>query len=213
MWKKATIVVLSIMFLSSAFPLHQAMGQPPTTVSVQMAKTSGFNRGDTLSANVTIANVIDLYAWQFYLYYQSSVLNATSVVEGNFLKATGVDTVYITREFTDNYNATYGRMFVECTRWGNVKGVDGSGTLATVTFKAVGAGPSVLHLDTVKLIDSASPFGNLIPFTLVDNEVTVVPEFPSLVILPLFMIATLVSLVAFRRRRSIDTSCPKLTVS
>jgi hypothetical protein len=52
--------------------------------------------------------------------------------------------------------------------------VDGSGTLATITFKGVGSGPSVLHfgggLLPLKLFDSAN---QLIPFTLIDGLVYV----------------------------------------
>jgi hypothetical protein len=209
MLKKAAIVVLFIMFLSSTFPLHQTMGQPETTVSVQPEKTSGLNQGDTFSTNITVSNVTNLYAWQFYLYYQSSVINGTYVNEGPFLKAENVSTYFFVSNFTDNYNATHGLIYVSCTRIGHMTGANGSGALATVTFKAISAGASVLHLDTVKLLDSAEPYGNLIPFTLVDNEVTVVSEFPSPAILPLVMIATLVSLVAFRRRK-VPGAKPKL---
>lgn len=194
MWKNAIIVVLSIIFLSSAFPLHQAMGQPTATPSVQLTATSVLNQDATFSTNITVSNVTDLYAWQVSLYYKSSVLNGTRVDEGPFLKAEGAATGFIISNFTDNYNPTQGYILIACARLGNVKGLNGSGTLATLTFKAVGTGSDVLQIGTTgpfstELDDSN---GNPMPFTVVD-------EFPALAILPLFMIATLVSLVAFRR--------------
>jgi hypothetical protein len=201
MLKNAIIVVVSIIFLSSAFSLNKAMGQPTATVGVQLAATSGLNQGDTFSTNITVSDVTDLYGWQVSLYYPSSVLNGTRVDEGPFLKAGGASTYFLISNFTDNYNATHGYMLFACTRLGNVVGENGSGTLATVTFKAAGVGPSVLHIDTTGPINTqlANSNGNMISFTTVDGEVTVIPEFPSLAILPLFMIATLVSLVAFRK--------------
>jgi hypothetical protein len=194
MWKNAIILVLSIIVLSSAFSLRQAMGQPTATPSVQLTTTSVLNQNDTFSTNVTVSNVTDLFGWQVSLYYNSSVLNGTHVDEGPFLKVDGTGTYFIVSNFTDNYNPTKGYILVSCARLGNVAGVNGSGTLATLTFKAVGTGSDVLQFDTTgpfstELDDSN---GNPMHFTAVD-------EFPALAILPLFMIATLVSLVAFRR--------------
>jgi hypothetical protein len=165
----ATLVVtLSLTFLSPLLSLRVGIGNgsPTTTLSVQPAGTAGITPGQLFSINITVSNVSDLYAWQFYLYYQSSVLNGTSIDQGPFLT---VPSYFIITDFTDNYNATHGYMYVSCTRVGNVSGVNGDGTLATVTFKAVGAGSSILHLDNTRLTDSTHPFGNLIPHTLVDG--------------------------------------------
>jgi len=197
MEKSVIIVVLSVIFLSSAFALHQAMGQPTAIVGVQVVQ----NQDGTYSANITVSNVTDLYAWNVGLYYKSSVLNATQAVEGPFLKAGGAEPLFIRANFTDRYNSTDGYILMSCARPNPFLGINGSGTLATVTFNAVGAGSSVVHIDTsgpfpTELDDSN---GNPISYTAVDGQVNVIPEFPSLAILPLFMIATLVSLVAFRR--------------
>ena len=206
MRKTVIILVLSIMFLSSVFALHQVMGQPTATVSVQTVQ----NQDGTYLANITVSNVNDLYGWQVSLYYPSSILNGTQVVEGPFLKAEVSSTYFLISNFTNNYNATYGWILVTCTCLGNVPGVSGSGTLATVTFNTVGTGSAVLHIDKTgtQLEDSNE---NLLPFATVDGEVSVVPEFPSLAILPLFMIATLVSLIAFRKWK-VNGAKPKLVV-
>jgi hypothetical protein len=192
MWKNAIIAVLSIIFLSSAVPLHQAMGQPTATPSVQLTATSVLNQDVTFSTNITVSNVTDLYGWAVSLYYKSSVLNGTHVDEGPFLKAEGASTYLIVSNFTDNYNSTHGYMYVSCTRLGYVAGVNGSGTLGTLTFKAVGTGSDVLQFDTTGPLSTELYDSNGNPIAFID-------EFPSLAILPLFMIATLVSLVAFRR--------------
>jgi len=204
MWKKIVIVVLLSIFLSSVFALHQAMGQTTAIINVQTFQ----NQNGTYSANITLSNVFDLYAWQISLYYQSSVLNGTQAVEGPFLKSGSPQgTFFILSNFTDNYNATYGYVLMSCARLGATGGTSGGGTLATVTFKAKGTGSSVVHIDTTGpfLTTLDDPNGNSIPYFAVDGTLNVVPEFPSSAILPLFMIGTLISLVAFRSRKITHT--------
>jgi len=169
MWKKVTFVALFIVFLSSTLPLHQAMGQA-TTLSVQPTNSFGINLGDTFSINITVSNVIDLDGWQFNLYYESAVLNATSYSEGPFLQTGGATTFFSVINFTDHYDATFGVVGLNCLRFSIPTGVDGTGTLATITFKAVGSGPSVLRFGDaflpMKLFNSTN---HLIPFTPIDG--------------------------------------------
>jgi hypothetical protein len=165
MWKKVIFVVLFIVFLSSTLPLHQAMGQT-ATLSVEPTNSFGINVGDTFSINIIVSNVIDLDGWQFNLYYQSAVLNATGYSEGPFLQTGGSSTFFSAYNFTDHYNDTFGVVGLNDVRFSIATGVDGSGTLATITFKAVGSGPSILNFGNgflpMKLFDSAN---KLIPFT------------------------------------------------
>jgi hypothetical protein len=171
MRKRVLSILFPMVILAFALPLHQAAGQPTATVSVEPIDSFGLSVGDIVTINVTVSNVIDLAAWQFTLYYQPAVLNGTSVAEGSFLASTGDPTFFSTLQLTDNYNATYGAVSAFDLIM-NGTGVDGNGTLATVTFKAVGRGPSVLIFDLTgtfqtKLIDSSPGAGNLIPFTAV----------------------------------------------
>ena len=63
--------------------------------------------------------------------------------------------------------------YIACVKTGK-GGVDGSGTLATVKFKAIGAGESYIRLQNISLSDSS---GSIIPVTSLDGNVTVI-EFP-----------------------------------
>jgi hypothetical protein len=173
MWKKVTVMVFSILFLLSMFPLHRAIGQPTATLSVTNA--FGLSVGDIFSININVSDVTNLAAWQFTLYYQSAVLNGIGVTEGPFLGSTGAQRFFSTVNFTDSYNATHGAV----TAFALIisppdAGVSGSGILASVTFRAVGSGPSVLSFDLTgvyktKLVDSSPGAGNLIPFTPVNG--------------------------------------------
>jgi len=174
MRKKVILVALAVIFLSSLFPLRRGIGleSPTTTIGVDPANNFGLNIGDTFSINITVSNVTDLKAWQFRLYYQSGVLNATDYEEGPFLQSEGINTFFFPVNFTDNYNATYGLVFLTCARYAlgvNVTGVDGTGSIASVTFKVVGGGGSILHLEDTILADSAIP-PNHIPHTVIDGE-------------------------------------------
>jgi hypothetical protein len=174
MRKKAVLVALSIMLLSFLFPLHQGTGleSPTTTLSVEPTYNFGLNVGDTFSVNITVSNVTDLTAWQLRLYYKSAVLNATSHEEGPFLKSGGASTFFYVVNFTDNYNATHGLAFFACAQLapgGPVPGVNGTGSIAAITFKVVSGGGSILHLEDTILDDSADP-PNHIPHTLIDGE-------------------------------------------
>jgi hypothetical protein len=167
------------------------------TVSLVPASYTVPNVGLTFNVNVTVESVEDLYGWALKLYYPNNVLNGTSVTEGPFLKAGGISTAFLVAIFTDSYNATYGLLSVLCLRTGNVSGVSGNGTLATITFTSTSTdGIEVLHLADVKLSDSNSTG---ISSITIDGEVTVIPEFSETLIL-LLLIASSIVAVMFRKK-------------
>src|SRR4030066_2501825 len=113
MRRKVILSALVIMFISSAFPLQQTIGEvlADTTIGVEPPGTYGLFPEQSFAVDVVVTNVTNLYAWQFFMYYKNSVLNGTSVTEGPFL-ITGASTFFIIANFTDNYNATHGYMYV-----------------------------------------------------------------------------------------------------
>jgi hypothetical protein len=173
------------------------VGAEQATVSIVPASSTVPTVGSTFSLNVTVENAENLYGLQFTLYYPNSLLNGTNATKGLFLDAGGAISTLLVSNFTDSYNATDGRMSVLCLRTGNVPGVNGSGTVATINFKSISTGgPAVLHLDDVQLSD---PNMTAISSTTADGEVTVIPEYSALLILPLLIASSLVALT-FRKR-------------
>jgi hypothetical protein len=192
------LALLLTCILAVASKVQLVKAGPTTTVEIIPASYTVPSIGSSFSVNVTVENVIDLYAWVLTLYYPNTVLNGTSAAEGTFLKADGNPTAFIEDNFTDSYNATDGLLHVLCTRIGDVPGLNGSGTLVTATFKSTSTGTAEnLHLENVQLSNASA---TLIPFTAADGEVTVLPEFPPCLILPLIMMPTLLALTACRRR-------------
>ena len=129
---------------------------------------------NVLTANVCISDVFNLYAYEFKLYYNSTVLNGTSVAPGPFLEESGQKPFFYIVSFTDHYNSTYGIVWIDSSLEGNILGVDGDGTLATIKFKATAPGNSTpLSLRDVKLSD---PNENPIPYVSFDGTVTVLAK-------------------------------------
>jgi len=176
MWKKTspTILISLIIFTVFLASFPSITLAVDTNLYIDPPNITGLDIGDTFQVNVTVSDVVDLYGWEFKLFYRNDVLNATSIAEGPFLLThpnPDATTFFLNSIFTDTYNATHGLILAASSLVGVDGGVSGTGTLATVTFKIKGTGSSILHLVDTKLVDSAEPFGNLIPHTTTDGTV------------------------------------------
>jgi len=134
-------------FICGNFVWKDAYAASSTTVSVSPSTVTA-SVGQNFTVNVTISDVYDLYGWQFRLNWTAGLIDIVNVTEGSFLKLGGGTYFYWA------VNATAGRMVADCTLLGNVPGVSGNGTLATITFNVKGAGESPLTLWDVALLDS-----------------------------------------------------------
>lgn len=138
----------------------------------------------SFSIDIKASGVTDFYGWEFKLYYDTSIITCpgtSNVTEGAFL-ATGGTTFYSVIEVSDAYNATHGRVWATCTLLGDVAGVSGSGTIATISFDIDANGDSDLDLQDTKMVGYDKPNTQTfaIPHTAVDGTVNVtgaVPEF------------------------------------
>jgi hypothetical protein len=170
---KSTILVLillltTLFFIGSYTPSTQADSTAPNLYIDPLSTT--INVTETFSVNVTVANITDLAGWEFKLYYYNDILNGVTATEGPFLKQGG-STAFFVVDFNNHYNSTHGRIWLTCTLLGNVSGVNGSGTLAIITFQGVGGGNTTLDLTNTVLGDSQA---NPISHTTSDGEVRVI---------------------------------------
>ncbi len=92
-----------------------------------------------------------MYAYQFTLNFNPSLLTAFTGVEGSFLPSGGSTFFY--EGAVDS--ATGSITFVFGTLIGPVNGVDGSGDLATFSFDAVQGGIANFSLSDVLFLDSS----------------------------------------------------------
>ena len=121
------------------YPLGKAT-TPETVVAVDPAE-SNVTLGQTFSVNVNITDVTGLLGYDFELSYNTTVLTLVGVQEGPFLKSVGL--TFLINLTTEGViwlaDALYNPQ-------GIISSVNGSGVLATATFKAVAAGESLLDL-------------------------------------------------------------------
>ena len=157
--------------------------------------SSTTNVGSTISINIMLTDVVDLYAFQFDLSFDPNVLSAVSVSEGAFLSSAGV-TAFVPG-IIDNVG---GNLFLTAnTLLTAIPGATGTGVLATAVFSAISSGSSPLTLSNELLLDS-----NLSTLTdsLLAGQVTVqvVPE-PTMLLLLLIGLPFLIFAAAVRPRR------------
>ena len=174
---------------------------PVLTVSAQgivvkaQASTSQPHVGQTLTVDITISNVQNLYGVDVTLDWNTSVLkviSATSLLgveshPSGVLHETSSDPLYVEE---DNASQDIGEYHLVATSVGSAPAFSGSGTIATVTFNVTNAGHTGLTLET-ELADhpAAGETSGFINHT--DTAVSVdavIPEFQSLTILVLFMV-------------------------
>jgi hypothetical protein len=161
---KIALLILVLLFFSSftfcpkaTCPNRQVLFSTPT-ISVDPAAVD-VALGNILTVNVTVAVVSDLAGYEFRFYWLKAKLNGTSVVEGPFLRLAG-STNFNIIDFRDNYNSTHGLAWVSAVLLGPGPGSYGSGSLASISLKAINVGSTDLSLRDTILVDS---FVNLIP--------------------------------------------------
>jgi Cohesin domain/PEP-CTERM motif len=143
-------------------------------ITVQPAATV-IGPGQTFSVDIVIGGVIDLFAFQFDLTFDPTIIAASSVTEGPFLPTGGPTSFF--EGFIDNANGEI--TFTADTLLGAIPGVTGSGTLVTATFAALAPGISGITPSNVILLDSSLV---TVPASVEDATVSVVPA-PATVLL------------------------------
>ena len=140
-----------------------------TAQAVISAGSADVLAGDVFTLPVSIADVSDLYAFQFDLSFDPSILQLLSISEGSFLPGAG-STIFIPGTI-DNIGGT--ATSNADTLVGDIPGASGNGDLVDFTFEAINVGASAVNLSNEILLDSSF---NAIPFTSADGSVTVAPS-------------------------------------
>ena len=121
--------------------------EPGTDYAVSMGVGYTFSRapihsGDTFTLDIRAENITDLAGWQFDIAFDSTVLEAINVSEGDFLKADG-GTTFFQGGSIDN---AAGKITGLSAARLSTQGVTGTGVLVRVRFKAKSAGETELAL-------------------------------------------------------------------
>ncbi|WUR14956.1 cohesin domain-containing protein [[Empedobacter] haloabium] len=165
----------------------QALAAPVLSVS---ATPNPAVLGSTVDLSVLIADVSDLYGYQFSLSFDPGVLRATGVTEGAFL-GSGGNTV---SGYGSIDNTTGAVSFVYNTLVGPSAGVSGGGALAHIRFDVIGVGTTPLTFSDALFLDSR--LGE-VAVRIESTPLQAVPEPGAYLMLGV----GLVGLAALRRRR------------
>jgi general secretion pathway protein D len=104
--------------------------------------------GSTFQVSVTASNAHDLFSVPLQMQFDPRVLQLVNVDAGELL---GRDQQAVALVHRDEGN---GAVTVSASRPPGTKGVDGDGTVCTLTFKALAAGESTLALTRIGAKDS-----------------------------------------------------------
>jgi general secretion pathway protein D len=121
---------------------------PPVSLNV-VPPTSAQAVGSTFQVAVMLGNGHDIYSVPMQMQFNPKVLQLVNVDSGNFL---GRDGQVVSLAHRDDGN---GLVTISTSRPPNVAGVNGQGSVCTLTFKAVAAGDSNLALVKVGARNSA----------------------------------------------------------
>ena len=143
--KRISLIFLILSFSFSTIPISMIKASPgPTKLYVDPPRVvdTTLTVNETFSVNVSIAEVADLYHWKVVLYFPFNSLlytNETMVEEGPFLQSGGTTTFSFSLISGDR------GIILECEITSGT-GVDGDGTLVTITFQVKDKGDCELWL-------------------------------------------------------------------
>jgi len=159
---------LSSMFLIMLFLLVStnksdvATASPTTYVYVDPSVVRGVTPTNSFNINISVAGAPQIYAWEIFIEWNPSVLNVTSVKEGDFLHRWDIDP--FTGEKIPKYTTTLlysppeepnpeRKLKVLCTLLGDEPWASGDGWLLTLGLTVKAQGSSVLELYKTSLFD------------------------------------------------------------
>lgn len=190
--KNALCIFFVLPLIVSVVLINGSVQGAVTLISLNPVETIVPPEGESLPYNFTvdvnITSVSNLWVFEFQLDYDTNILDAISVTPGPVVPATR-----ILAPIDDNgtwipINDTLGRVSVTCSFLTPETPYTGSGTLMRINFTATAGGISALQFTSTSLY---GPLGSPILHEKLDGSVTVIPEFPAILVLPLLLIATL----------------------
>lgn len=174
------LLLASTVMVSAGIAAPPQPPPPPTLPNVYVDPAAlvdpNAEPGDTFTVNLMVTEVDDVFGWGFFLYYKPSLVSVESVVLGDFADPSWG---FRRRIFNTVGYCTAAAYFDP----ESPVGIDGSGTLATVTFLVADVGTTLLDLANTKintLIEDVSvPIEHTASDGLFDNRLANAPPTAS----------------------------------
>lgn len=157
------ITLLSLMFIAMIIFANTVIAQ--TTLTIETKNI--VNVGETFTTTVNLNNVTNLAGYQFDISYKPTVLEVVSVEKGTFISTSAGDS-FCMEPTLDKVNGLISK--IVCARTAK-EGVNGSGILATIKFKAITTGESAIVIQNAKLSNSNA---QVLQFTTSDGLVSAI---------------------------------------
>jgi len=138
-------LLLLIVFCQNAMAAESSVSVSPQTITA--------SAGEIFSIDIIVDSAGgEVYGAQYELYFDNTILNATSQTQGTFLSQDGEST----NVFVNTIDNTLSKIVYSEARMGSPAGVTGSGVLASIAFETIKSGTSALTLSYVMVMDSNS---------------------------------------------------------
>jgi Cohesin domain/CARDB len=175
--KKETLLVLCLIIsiASVSLPFGVVNANPETTVFVHDPVTQGDVSsaaiGQTFTVEVRVSDVVNLVGFEFYMKWNTTLLEFVSAKEGPFLNSTGAYQSFFSTKVPGSPSWPDDEIYVVDVLYGGTlsTSASGSGVLAKITFKALddGIGTLDLHDSILTEFDPFTP--RPIPHTSADG--------------------------------------------
>jgi hypothetical protein len=201
--KTLLFILIAILLTPSLIQAAFSQSSSNTKVAVNPETTNAI-LGETITINITLSNVQNLYGVDVTLQWNPSALTIQNVnlrlgVESHpdgILHETPSAEIFVQNNTMDQENGEY---HLVATSVAPAPSFSGSGNIAIITFNVTGTGHSELILIT-ELADYNPSGSNLIDHTDVNGAVnSAIPEFPSAIAISLILILVTTTAVFFKR--------------
>lgn len=205
MKKIQALGLLLLILLSFSVAMKRVEANSIAVVSLLPSEIIAQNVGEKFTVNVTITNVTNLYAYDMKIFYNKTQLDALwcRLPPDHFLLPVdhGGPIPIIHNSTDNNYNATHNYIHFSYSLLSPEYPRSGSGVLFQVLFNAIAKeGPYQVAVDSSsKLNDEVY---KLIPYVSVPAEVTVLPEFPTIMLVVMLMAVTLMAVIFGKARKN-----------
>ncbi len=209
-----TFFILTLLTLTLViFPTCLINAQTSNTKVNLVPAQNSTREGDTIAFNLTISNVVNLYAIDVIVDWNSTVLQLQNVSlqlgvqthPGGTLYGEPVSTSITPGGIYTNTTQTQSEYQLVATSVAPADSFNGSGTIATLTFNVTSAGNTQITLQS-DLADHPQPgetTSDPIPHT--DSgaqvEAAAIPEFPQVIMVTVIVIAATATALLMRKGR------------
>ena len=163
--KLLTTIILTLFVISAMVLMPLSNAQQNTNLSIDPATTqlTAAQVGSTISVNLTVNNVQNLFGWSLNLTWNPLVLNLTQMQEGPFLSNAG-QTLFTWSPSLSQIQRSQGYIQTVADALLVSSSASGNGVLVTISFKVLNTGTSQISIEGT-ILSSPSQNGVVKPIT------------------------------------------------